>query len=214
VATMARLMCVALSAMVATSQGDLVSEGVAAFRAADVNTSARLFDAALAAGQASSGYFWQRGITLYYVNRFKEGSGQFRSDVAHGGGGDTEESIWAFVCDAPGVGFDQARKQMVAIEGETRPYMKTLYSLFRGDGSVSVEDVEKKTTESPASSDAFYYKLYLGLFEEASGDVEKAKTWITNAAASDYATGGDYMGDVAIVHAKVRGWISNSTTLV
>merc|ERR1740130_1265231 len=71
-----------------------------------------------------------------------------------------------------------------------------------------------KTTESPASSDAFYYKLYLGLFEEASGDVEKAKTWITNAAASDYATGGDYMGDVAIVHAKVRGWISNSTTLV
>jgi len=197
----------------ATSQDDLISQGIAAFEAADVNESARLFDEALAEGQASSDYFWQRGITLYYVDRFEDGAEQFRNDVAHGGGADTEESIWTFVCEAPTVGFDQAREQMIVIEGEFRPYMQTLYGLFKGDGSVSVQDVEKKTTEEPVA-DAFYYALYLGLYEEAAGDAEKAETWITKAATSDYATGGDYMGDVAVVHAKVRGWLSNSSMIV
>lgn len=203
-----RLMSVALCGVLAAAQGDLVSQGLAAFKAADVNDSARLFDQALATGEASANYFWQRGITLYYVDRFADGSEQFTRDVKNGGGGDTEESIWNFVCEAPVVGFPQARQQMIKIDGEFRPYMQTLYSLFQGNTTVAA--VAKKTDEPPVQ-DAFYYALYLGLYEEAAGDAAGAKTYITKAVASTYSSSGDYMYDVAVVHAKVRGWMKNTT---
>ena len=39
---------------------------------------------------------WQRGLSLYYVQRYAEGAKQFRDDVAVNPN-DTEESIWALV---------------------------------------------------------------------------------------------------------------------
>merc|ERR1712217_670726 len=112
------------------------------------------------------------------------------------------------------VGFEQARTQMLQVQGEDRAYMKTLYSLFNGDGSVSEAEVEQKITTSQLQ-DAFYYALYLGLFEEAKGDGVNAKKWILVAASSKYVTpGGDYMGAVAVVHAHVRGWLNATAATI
>jgi len=208
-----RLGCVLAAAQVvffAAGQGyDLVSQATEAFKNAQVNESVRLFDEAIAAGYPAD-RLWQRGISLYYADRFEDGSKQFHDDTAENPN-DTEESIWAFVCDAQVVGFDQARAQMIVVEHDSRLYMQTLYSMYKGDIPASQVEALVDTSDP---QDAFYYSLYLGLYEEAADDAIKAQSWITLAAHSAYATSGDYMGDVAVVHAKVRGWINNSTAAV
>ena len=40
------------------------------------------FDTALAASPSMRPYLWQRGLSLYYLGRFKEAAQQFRDDVA------------------------------------------------------------------------------------------------------------------------------------
>jgi hypothetical protein len=49
-----------------------------------------------------------------------------------------------------------------------------------------------------------YAHLYLGLHAEATGDVEKARHHVTLAAGPFRMD--HYMGRVAVVHAKLRGW--------
>jgi len=194
----------------AQSSYEFVTQGEEAFKNAQVDESIRFFDEAIDSGYPAA-RLWQRGISLYYADRFQEGSKQFRDDTALNPN-DTEESIWAFVCDAQNIGFEEARAQMIVVSHDSRTYMQTLYSMFRGD--VSVREVEQMVDDSDLR-DAFYYSLYLGLYEEAAGDAVKAQRWITQAALSAYATsGGDYMGDVAVVHGKVRGWINNNTDVV
>ena len=57
-------------------------------------------------------YLWQRGLSLYYAKRYADGAAQFRRDVAVNPN-DTEESIWAFLCEAqmPGLGLDAAQRK-------------------------------------------------------------------------------------------------------
>ena len=49
----------------------------------------------------------------------------------------------------------------------------------------------------------FYAHLYIGLFFEARGDLKRSAEHIGRAA--ELAQVGGYMGDVALVHAKLRG---------
>jgi tetratricopeptide (TPR) repeat protein len=60
----------------------LVRSGMDKFRRNDVEGSLEDFDAALAARPAVRPYLWQRGLSLYYLQRFEEGARQFRDDVA------------------------------------------------------------------------------------------------------------------------------------
>lgn len=50
------------------------------------------------------------------AERYQEGAKQFRDDVAVNPN-DTEESIWAFLCEArlPELGFDKARAQLLEV---------------------------------------------------------------------------------------------------
>jgi hypothetical protein len=57
-------------------------------------------------------YLWQRGLTLYYLGQYEEGARQFREDVAVNPN-DTEESIWAFLCEAKLQGAGEARRNML-----------------------------------------------------------------------------------------------------
>lgn len=169
-----------------------------------VQESVQLFDKA-----AESGYpanrLWQRGLSLYYADRFEEGAKQFRDDVALNPD-DTEESIWAMLCEAQTVGFDQARKQMLNMDGERRPYMRAVYKLFRGEEEAKSTATLAKMAAGTGVNE-FYASLYLGLFAEAKGDKEGARRWLSQAAVADHGkNSGDYMGDLARVHMAVRGW--------
>lgn len=195
---------------VATAAVLLVFAGGQAFKGGHVEDSIRLFDAAAAVGYPKS-LLWQRGISLYYAQRFQEGYEQFRKD-AELNSQDTEESVWAMVCEAPLDGFEKSRSNMQVVQEESRPVMRLVYKLFRGQLGQEKEGrlraaLEQTAASSESAQDSFYANLYLGLLAEARGDVEESRTRIRQATFSDYGRHSpDYMADVARVHARLRGW--------
>eukprot|EP00437_Effrenium_voratum_P052144 CAMPEP_0181533896 /NCGR_PEP_ID=MMETSP1110-20121109/73413_1 /TAXON_ID=174948 /ORGANISM="Symbiodinium sp., Strain CCMP421" /LENGTH=222 /DNA_ID=CAMNT_0023665133 /DNA_START=28 /DNA_END=693 /DNA_ORIENTATION=- len=137
----------------------LLQDGMEAFRQARVEDSVKLFDEAAESGFPKA-RLWQRGLSLYYAERFADGTEQFRKDVDLNPN-DTEESIWAFLCEAKMQGFDQARKQMLTVGQDPRPVMRNAYALFRGDDDGKyLETMENLAQRS--GSDCFYASLYLG----------------------------------------------------
>jgi len=197
-----------LRGWIVTSADELVKQGDAAFEAGSVRLSLQLYDQAIESGFEEA-ILWQRGISQYYIGSYEDCSQQFHDNYeALGKHHDTEESVWALICEAPLVGFEQAQRQMLVIANDTRPYMHDIYDLFRGDQTL--DQLKKLALESPLQ-DAFYYSLYVGLFEEASGNLAEARVWITRAASSEYVVHNDdddFMGSVPVVHAEVRGWNS------
>ena len=103
-----------------------------AFRKGDVKGSLEQFDAAIAADERYQLYLWQRGLSLYYADKFEEGATQFRRDVA-ANPNDTEEAIWTFLCEAQTAGFDTARKQMLKVGKDSRPIMRLVNEMFLGE---------------------------------------------------------------------------------
>ncbi|CAJ1419618.1 unnamed protein product [Effrenium voratum] len=184
----------------------LLQDGMEAFRQARVEDSVKLFDEAAESGFPKA-RLWQRGLSLYYAERFADGTEQFRKDVDLNPN-DTEESIWAFLCEAKMQGFDQARKQMLTVGQDPRPVMRNAYALFRGDDDGKYLETMENLAER-SGSDCFYASLYLGLFYEAKADSAKAKEWLLKAVDSSYGrSSNDYMADLARVHALRRGWRS------
>lgn len=66
----------AMAAAAASDPNALVRQGMNKFRDNDVEGSIEAFDAALAARPAIRPYLWQRGLSLYYVEQYKEGAQQ------------------------------------------------------------------------------------------------------------------------------------------
>ena len=89
----------------------LTRRGMAKFVQDDVDGSIADFDLVISTAPRMEPYMWQRGLSLYYAERFVEGAEQFRKDVKVNPN-DTEEAIWAFLCDArdPSIGFTGAGK--------------------------------------------------------------------------------------------------------
>ena len=131
-----------------------------------------------------------------------QGSAQFRGDVAVNPN-DTEEAIWAFLCEArdPSIGFAAARQNILRVGRDSRPYMRAAYNLFQGTGTEADLEAAGRDVAS-----RFYSDLYLGLYAEARGDAATAQRYISAAANSPYAISGDYMHSLAVVHKKLRGW--------
>ena len=183
----------------------LTRRGMAKFTQGDVDGSIADFDAVIAAAPGRAPYMWQRGLSLYYAERLQEGSAQFRRDVAVNPN-DTEEAVWAFLCEArdPRVGFDAARKGLLAVGLDPREYMRAAYALFAGTGD---EAALRAVAANGGAAEDFYSWLYVGLYREAKGDDAGAKEAVLAAVATPYGSrSGDYMAALAAVHAKRRGW--------
>eukprot|EP00884_Botryococcus_braunii_P007129 jgi/Botrbrau1/16417/Bobra.0142s0016.2 len=176
----------------------------------DVEGSLELFDAALTADPGMKPYLWQRGLSLYYLGSpdnpapWEEGAMQFREDVAVNPA-DTEESIWAFMCEARLFGSAKARSQMLQVERDPRPVMRSAYSAFQEGRDPSA--IALSIGPRPSPQDLFYTLLYQGLWHEAEGNEDAAKAAIVAAADSQYGKqSGDYMAALAKVHCRRRGW--------
>ncbi|KAF6161677.1 hypothetical protein GIB67_033170 [Kingdonia uniflora] len=89
-----------------------IRRGMLLFRQNDVLGSLMEFDKAIELDPRQKAYLWQRGLSLYYLDRFAEGAEQFRLDVAQNPN-DTEESIWCFLCEAQLYGVDKARNHFL-----------------------------------------------------------------------------------------------------
>ncbi|KAI3883914.1 hypothetical protein MKX03_017377 [Papaver bracteatum] len=178
-------------------------KGMDLFRQGDVLGSLAEFERAIELDPRQKAYLWQRGLTLYYLNRFEEGAEQFSLDVAQNPN-DTEESIWCFLCEAQLYGEDEARKKFLEVGVDPRPVMRQAYSMFKDGG-----DPEKLASAflRGKEHERFYASLYAGLYYESQNNPEAAKVHILAACQSPYGSrADDYMAALAKVHALCRKW--------
>ncbi|XP_012088963.1 uncharacterized protein LOC105647468 isoform X2 [Jatropha curcas] len=156
-----------------------IRRGMSLFREGDVLGSLAEFDKAIELDSRQKAYLWQRGLSLYYLDRFEEGAKQFRLDVAQNPN-DTEESIWCFLCEAQLYGVDEARKRFLELV--------TAFS----NGS---------------ENEYFYASLYAGLYHESQKKLDAAKFHIVAACKSLYGQrSDDYMAALSKVHCLCRNW--------
>ncbi|KAL3807499.1 hypothetical protein ACHAXA_003990 [Cyclostephanos tholiformis] len=130
-------------------------------------------------------YLWQRGISYYYLDRFRDGHEQFRNDALVNAN-DVEEIVWDIACltrmnddiypppnprSMGGDGTETERiyppEGMMALPPgmrDGRKIMSTVYSLFRGDGATEW-DLRRAGRDGGGwnGSDEFYSLFYLGL---------------------------------------------------
>lgn len=182
----------------------LFQQGVDAFFAAKPKESVVAFDKLITLAPNAKPQLWQRGLSLYYAGDFRGGREQFEVHQTVNGN-DVENAAWHFLCIAKGESVEAARKVFIPIEGDSRVPMRQVHELFAGKGSV--EAVLKAAEEGEGENlrnHRCYAHLYLGLYFEATGDDAKAKEHMLKAA-KDFAME-HYMGRVAQVHVKLRGW--------
>ena len=145
---------------------------------------------------------WERGIAYYYAGKFAEGAKQFEIYQTYHDQ-DVENSVWRYLCATKINGVEKARANMLPIEHDSRIPMMEVFDLFRGKKTPDdVFTAAKAGTPNPATLEMrlFYANLYVGLYYDSLGQMEKAREQI--ALAAEHAHVAEYMGDVARVHAK------------
>jgi len=184
------------------SANALQARGEAYFKLGKIAESVADFDKFLALVPAQKPQHWQRGISLYYAGRFKDGKEQFEIHQTVNSN-DVENAVWHFLCAARADGLASAKKSLIPIEGDGRVPMAQVHQLFAG--KAKPEDVLAAAKAAPAETRAgepmFYANLYLGIYFEAIGDAKQARDYIFKAA--ERADQNGYMGDVARVHAEI-----------
>lgn len=177
--------------------------GAVNFKLGKIAESIADFDQFIAMNPAREPHHWQRGISHYYAGKFAEGKRQFEIHQTVNPR-DVENAAWHFLCNARLNGVEQARKDLIPIEGDARVPMKEVQALFAGKGTVQqVLDAAEagQVSDAERRNNRFYAHLYLGLYFEATGEAKRAREHIEKAA-KDFSEE-HYMGDVARVHLKL-----------
>jgi len=169
------------------------------------DASVSAFDQLIAVQPACQPDLWQRGLALYYADRFVDGQKQFELHRTVNPN-DVENPVWHYLCVARATSPKNARRHMLAVGNDSRVPMKEILELYRGDGSEeNVLEHASQGSNQQKRNQLCYAHLYLGLYAESNGNMEKAKEHILEAAgvySMDH-----YMGRVANVHARIRGWL-------
>jgi tetratricopeptide (TPR) repeat protein len=182
----------------APSANAYVQRGMMQFKLGRIAASIADFDQAEQLNPALTPYLWQRGLSYYYAARFADGARQFEVDLQVNAQ-DVEETVWRYLCQAQLQNAQSAREALLAVRNDPRPVMATVYALFAGDCHP-----EALLTVASDRRERFYSHLYAGLYYEAERDATGARHHITEAAAMQVLD--DYMGWLAIVHQRQRGW--------
>ena len=183
---------------------ELFSEGVRLFFDAKPVESARVFDQLVVAVPGAEPELWQRGLALYYAERYADGQKQFELHKTVNPN-DVENPAWHFLCVAKLKGREAAREALLPVGEDRRVPMKEILDLYAGkcEPAAVLAAAEQGDGESRRNQ-LCYAHLYLGLYFEALGDAKKAREHITQAAGPFRMD--HYMGKVAVMHAKLRGW--------
>lgn len=183
---------------------ELFTEAVQLFFEAKPVESARTFDQLLLAVPGAEPELWQRGLALYYAERFDDGRKQFELHKTVNPN-DVENPAWHFLCVARLEGVAAARGKLLRVGEDSRVPMQEILDFYadRCEPERVLAAAEKGEGEARRNQ-LCYAHLYLGLFHEAAGDAQKAREHITQAAGPFQMD--HYMGKVAVMHAKLRGW--------
>ena len=198
----------AATASVAAAQAPdanaLFNDGVNLLFAGKPKESAEAFDALVKLRPAIEPELWQRGLALYYADRFADGVAQFERHKEVNPA-DVENVTWHFACLARDKDVDTARKQLLPVGNDARVPMKEVLDLYRGQGSVEkVLAAADAGPETARRNQRCFAHLYLGLLAEAEGDAAEAEKQMT-LAAGKYRMD-HFMGKIAQLHCRLRGW--------
>ncbi|HLU46896.1 MAG TPA: tetratricopeptide repeat protein, partial [Planctomycetota bacterium] len=158
------------------------------------------FDRYLAHRPEFSPYHWRRGIALYWAGRYEDGGKQFERYQTVDAN-DVENGIWHFLCVARASGVEEARRRALPIGRDVRVPLPQVWELFLGKGSL--DEVERAMDAGAPRpwelrSRLFYGHLYLGLYHDLEGRLDKAIEHLKRAVERDGLPG--FMHDVARVH--------------
>lgn len=182
----------------------LFNDGVNLLFAGKPKESAEAFDALVKLRPEIEPELWQRGLALYYADRFADGVAQFERHKEVNPA-DVENVTWHFACLARDKDVDTARKQLLPVGNDARVPMKEVLDLYRGQGSVEkVLAAADAGPESARRNQRCFAHLYLGLLAEAEGDAAEAEKQMT-LAAGKYRMD-HFMGKIAQLHCRLRGW--------
>ena len=143
---------------------------------------------------------WKRGLSCYYAGKFDEGRKQFEAgqEVFKD---DVENAAWHFLCVARMSGVDKARAALLKVGHDPRVPMTEVYALYAGRANPEDMLAAARAGSPPAAERTerlFYAHLYLGLYDDVTGDRQHALEHLTRAV-EDYKVG-HYMWDVARLH--------------
>ncbi len=190
---------------VAPDDRDLaMRRGSAYFRAGYIEESLADFDRIVRLSPQDEPYLWQRGIAQYYAGQFDECAAQF---VVHRtvNPADVENAAWHYLCVAASEDAATARAGLLPVGPDARIPMKEVYELFAGRLDVpAVIAAAEAANWRQRPSAMFYAYLYVGLWHEAHGREQESARAIAKAVELSGLPPRGYMGDVAVVHQRVR----------
>jgi tetratricopeptide (TPR) repeat protein len=172
------------------------------FRQARIAESIADFDRQLELVPEKSAEHWQRGIAYYYAGEYEKGAQQFELHQTVNPQ-DVENAAWHFLCVArsPQGSVEAARERLILVTQDSRVPMTQIQQMFAG--TISPDEVLRVGAEVGGTA-RFYADLYVGLYFEAVGrEVESLR--LIKLAADNLLAMGNYMRDVAQVHATLRG---------
>lgn len=181
-----------------------VRRGMSYFRQGNIHESIQDFDRAESLDPQLTPYLWQRGLSYYYADRYAEGAKQFEIDLTVNAQ-DVEETVWRYLCMAQVQDGNAARQSLLPVRHDPRPVMRSIYDLYAGQ---LMPDQVLQTGKQMGSAGKFYSLLYVGLYYESAREEDLARLYIGQAVQTlqtDYRRD-DYMGSLAIVHQRLRGW--------
>ena len=172
------------------------------FRSGKIAESIKDFDKCIELSPEIKPYLWQRGIALYYAERFKDGLEQFavHREVNPN---DVENAFWHFLCNVRLNGLEASQKDVLLAGFDGRVPLMQVQKLIQG--KLTPEDVLAACEKGGAGADGkksarFYGYLYLGLYYDALQDKDKTKQWLEKCLEQGEE---GYMADVAKVHLKL-----------
>ena len=172
------------------------------FRSGKIAESILDFDKCIELSPESKPYLWQRGIALYYAERFKDGLEQFavHREVNPN---DVENAFWHFLCNVRLNGLEASQKDVLLAGLDNRAPLMQVQKLIQG--KLTPEDVIAASETGGAGSrgqklSRFYGFLYVGLYYDAIKDTDKAKQWLEKCLEQEVDS---YMADVAKIHLKL-----------
>lgn len=179
----------------------LAARGEQHFRSARIDNAIADFDRQLELQPGDAPGHWQRGIALYYAEKYEEGARQFELHRTVNPQ-DVENAAWHFLClvRSPKGSVEAARKKLIDVTDDPRVPMAAIQQLFAG------KQTPEQVLQAAAAADGrarFYADLYVGLFYEALGRKEESSRHM-KLAAENPAAKNSYMGDVARAHVALR----------
>ena len=193
------LLAVSPAAMQAQGAAEAIFQrAVADFERGQIDAAADGFDQVAELLPQQAPHLWQRGIALYYAERYADCREQFESHRTVNPN-DVENAVWHYLCVARAESPAAAEAALLPVGPDSRVPMREVYQMFGGD----LAPAEVMAAAGDSLSGRFYAHLYLGLYFEALGRADEALEQIEMAADDRFARAGGYMHMVARVHLGV-----------